>query len=304
VRHLYPLEAATRHAIVQHLHPTVRQGVSKSLQFPPRSVGRLMDGRFDAFRPRVRVGEALATVAARPRALATCFVIDEQTRPIGVITLAELVACQVAMQLIDVMRPCAPPVSASAPLASLEDAVLAEGDDHLAVIGPLWLLACSYAASLCAATIARRRHWSILRLSRRKQLLGHPTKSPRRSPTFRPPATKNPTIRLPQKTTSTIHRSRAWAESRIRSGNAANVVYPQAISSTARGEHVATTCFDMEIGKPEVVSGQEPRKLLAIVACWTARRLGTNGIWRGRSGSGRDADRPSERVALFAGRVS
>lgn len=134
VRHLYPLAAPARDAIVAHLQPTVRQGVVRALAFPPDSVGRAMDGRLDAFRPRTLVADALAEVAALPQPLPTCFVIDEAGRPIGVVTLGELLAAAGSAQLIDIMRPCPAPISALARLESVREAVLAEGDDHLPVV--------------------------------------------------------------------------------------------------------------------------------------------------------------------------
>lgn len=134
VRHLYPLAPSVREAIVQHLHPTVRQGVVHALAFPPDSVGRAMDGRLDAFRPHTQVAEALAEVAALPQPLPTCFVIDDQGRPIGVVTLGELLAVPGSAQLIDIMRSCPAPVSALARLESVREAALAEGDDHLPVV--------------------------------------------------------------------------------------------------------------------------------------------------------------------------
>lgn len=100
------LEPAEAEAILVEMEPAEAEEIRELMQYPPHSVGGRMTPEFVAITPNLTVDEALAVlrrVAAEAETIYYVYVVDEQDRLIGVLSMRDLVLARPGARVRDVM---------------------------------------------------------------------------------------------------------------------------------------------------------------------------------------------------------
>lgn len=105
---LESLEEATREHIISGLPLEARQETERLAQYEPDSAGGLMTTGFVSVRANLTIEEALAEVrtaarSAKREAMHTVYVVDDEERLVGVMSLRELIAAPEGVTVADVM---------------------------------------------------------------------------------------------------------------------------------------------------------------------------------------------------------
>lgn len=110
-----------RTALLALASPETRREIERLLDYPEDSAGRIMDPRFVAFRRDLPASEALKMLRKNPsRATRSLFLIDEQNRLAGKVTIQ---AVAVAMPSTPLREIAEPVVATVGPVSSREEAV-------------------------------------------------------------------------------------------------------------------------------------------------------------------------------------
>lgn len=113
------LEQETRDHIISDLPPDARQETERLAQYEPDTAGGLMTTRFVSVRAGLPIETALSDVrtaarSAKPETMHAIYVIDEDERLLGVMSLRELIAAPEGTTVADIMREEVMSVPASA----------------------------------------------------------------------------------------------------------------------------------------------------------------------------------------------
>ncbi len=112
LRVLAPMEAAARDRCIGLLDPRVARDITALMAYPEDSAGRLMDARVTAFRGTTTVAQALAALRrARSRTARSLFLIDDDNRLTGKVTIQDVAVSDPATPLSALAEPIAAAVS-------------------------------------------------------------------------------------------------------------------------------------------------------------------------------------------------
>lgn len=115
------LDPETRAPLLGGFHPRKVKELNTLMSYPPDTAGSLCDSRPVTFRPETSVREALARIRMLPgRRIEDIYLVDEQGRLTGSITLQDLVRADLKAQLETIASPA--PVSVPA-MATREELV-------------------------------------------------------------------------------------------------------------------------------------------------------------------------------------
>ena len=107
-----------RTARLQALDGPLSRELSELLAYPPGVAGSIMDPRARSFRPETLTREALSQLRSSRHRVTDVFVVDDQSRLIGVVPVQDLALSETGARLEDVMSP-APRVQALTPYEEL-----------------------------------------------------------------------------------------------------------------------------------------------------------------------------------------
>ncbi|HEX7123382.1 MAG TPA: magnesium transporter [Gemmatimonadaceae bacterium] len=121
---LESLEQETREHIISDLPPEERQETERLAQYEPDTAGGLMTTRFVSVRASLSIEQALREVRAAARsakreAMHAIYVVDDEDRLVGVMSLRELIAAPEGATVADVMTTEVMSVPASADRAEV-----------------------------------------------------------------------------------------------------------------------------------------------------------------------------------------
>ena len=115
VRVLGPLEDADRARYLGLLDPAIRDDLKRLMSYPDDSAGRLMDTRFNVFRPSMTVGETLDTLRrARSKTVRSLFLIDQDNRLASRVTIQDVAVADPGQRLETLAQPVVATVNAVA----------------------------------------------------------------------------------------------------------------------------------------------------------------------------------------------